>query len=145
MDGVSSAASILQLVQLATQVTGALNQYVVSVRDAESSRRQLADHIALMITAATAVEKILRKPPLSSRSPEQQALLNLWSKVDGPPMQCRKVLVDLLSWIETSSNRRMYWIERLKWPMKESKVNAAIRAFEEHMPYFRDVLSIDTL
>ncbi|KAF9232179.1 hypothetical protein BU15DRAFT_81523 [Melanogaster broomeanus] len=144
MDGLSAAATILQLLQVAAQVSTALSQYVAAVKGAESSRSRLVDQITLITAAAKAVGSVLQNPP-SSRTPEQQALVMEWFKRDGSAARCERKLEDLLSWLhdEVNSNKPTRWVKRLMWPMEENRIHAAIRAFEGHMPYFRDVLSID--
>ncbi|KAF9232181.1 hypothetical protein BU15DRAFT_81525 [Melanogaster broomeanus] len=141
MDGLSAAATIPQLLQVAAQV----GQYVAAVKDAESSRSKLVDQITLITTAAKAVGSVLQNPP-SSRTPEQQALLEEWFRREGSAARCKKTLEDLLSWLrnEVTSSKPTRWVKRLIWPVKENKIRAAIRTFEGHMPYFRDVLMIDT-
>ncbi|KAF9235441.1 hypothetical protein BU15DRAFT_77937 [Melanogaster broomeanus] len=145
MNGLSAAATILQLLQVAAQVSTALGQYVAAVKDAESSRSRLVDQITLMTTAAKAVGSVLQNPP-SSRTPEQQALLKEWFRTEGSAARCEKRLEDLLSWLhnEVNSKKPVQWVRRFIWPVKENRIHAAIRAFEGHMPYFRDILSIDT-
>ncbi|KAF9231976.1 hypothetical protein BU15DRAFT_81761 [Melanogaster broomeanus] len=145
MDGLSAAATVLQLLQVAAQVSTALGQYAAAVKCAESSRSKLVDQITLMTTAAKAVGSVLQNPP-SSRTPEQQALLMVWFRRDGSAARCKKKLEDLLSSLhnDVNSKKSTRWVKRLIWPVKENRIHAAIRAFEGHMPYFRDILSIDT-
>ncbi|KAF9232068.1 hypothetical protein BU15DRAFT_67789 [Melanogaster broomeanus] len=145
MDGLSAAATVLQLLQVAAQVSTAVGQYVAAVKCAESSRSKLLDQITLMTTAAKAVGSVLQNPP-SSRTPEQQALLMEWFRREGSAARCKKTLEDLLGWLhsEVDSKKHTRWVKRLMWPVEENKIHAAIRAFEGHMSYFRDILSIDT-
>ncbi|KAF9231122.1 hypothetical protein BU15DRAFT_82807 [Melanogaster broomeanus] len=145
MDELSAAATVLQLLQVAAQVSSACGQYVAAVKDAESSRSKLVDQITLITTAAKAVESVLQNPP-SSRTPEQQALLQEWFRAEGSAARCKKKLEVLLSWLHDEVNRKKPTrrVKRLLWPVKENKIRAAIRTFEGHMPYFRHVLSIDT-
>ncbi|KIJ63611.1 hypothetical protein HYDPIDRAFT_29402 [Hydnomerulius pinastri MD-312] len=146
MDGLSAAATVLQVVQVAAQVTNALGAYVSSVKGADSSRQQLLDQIKLIVAAEKAVASVVQKLPPSSQSQEQQALLAEWFKTDGPPAQCKASLEKLLSWLEAQAinKKPMKWKDRLKWPTKEKKISAAIQAFDRHMPYFHAILSIDT-
>jgi hypothetical protein len=149
MDGISAAASVLGVIQVAAQVTTALGQYVASVRGAEASRKKLIDQITFISNAAKMVESVVQNSPPSLRSPEQEVLLAEWSKSDGPPARCKKALDDLLNWLEgqalVNGTKQMKWTNRFKWPTKEREIIAAIRAFERNMPYFRDVLWINTL
>ncbi|KAF9231048.1 hypothetical protein BU15DRAFT_68666 [Melanogaster broomeanus] len=150
MDGLSAAATVLQLLQVAAQVSSAFGQYVSAMKDAESSRSKLVDQITLITTAAKAVGSVLQNPP-SSRTPEQQALLQEWLSREGSAARCKKELEDLLSWLhdEVNSNKPTQRVKRLLWPVKENKIRAAIRAFEGHMPtsviYYRSTLQFTSM
>lgn len=144
MDGLSSAATVLQVIQVAAQVIAALNQYVLSVKEAESSRRRLVKHITLVVDAATAVKAVLDRSS-TSVDIHDNTLIKQWFDDNGPLSQCKKVLEDLLNWLEASAKARMKWTQRLKWPLKEKKILAAIQAFEKLRPYFQLVLEVDIL
>ncbi|KAF9230652.1 hypothetical protein BU15DRAFT_83361 [Melanogaster broomeanus] len=148
MDGLSAAATVLQLLQVAAQVSCALSQYVAAVKGAESSRSKLIDQITLISAAAKAIESVVKTSSLPSRTPEQQAFLTEWFRPDGSPAQCKKELDDLLSWLHSQAggakNTRFRFVKRLTWPLRENRIHAAIRAIQEHMPYFHYILSIDT-
>ncbi|KAF9233918.1 ankyrin repeat-containing domain protein [Melanogaster broomeanus] len=139
MDGASSAATILQLIQIANQVSAALGEYVLSVKNAQSSCDQLISHIKIIITAASSVKDILE----SSQSSDCDALLTEWFADDGPPAHCMKVFDDLLSGLLANSNGRMRWIEKIKWPLRERKIKAAIQTFDQHTSYFQLCLGVE--
>ncbi|KAF9237304.1 hypothetical protein BU15DRAFT_76025 [Melanogaster broomeanus] len=148
MDGLSAAATVLQLLQVAAQVSCALSQYVATVKGAESSRSKLIDQIMLISAAAKAIESVVQNSSPPSRTPEQQAFLTEWFRHDGSPAQCKKQLDDLLSWLHTQAggakNTRFRFVKRLMWPLRENRIHTTIRAIQEHMPYFHYILLIDT-
>ncbi|KAF9242324.1 hypothetical protein BU15DRAFT_72856 [Melanogaster broomeanus] len=139
MDGASSAATILQLIQIANQVSAALGEYVLSVKNAQSSCNKLINHISIIITAASSVKVILE----SSQSSDCDTLLTEWFADSGPPAHCMKVFDDLLSGLLANSNGCMKWIEKIKWPLRERKIKAAIQTFDQHSSYFQLFLGVD--
>ena len=147
MDGISTAAAVIGLVQAGTQVTIALRRYVSSAKEADSSRARLLDQIKLISAAETTIESIVRNSSPSLRTPGLQALIDEWFKENGPPRTCKRELEELASWLESEREAKKHkkWVKMIAWPTKEDKVQAAIRAFEGYMPYFRDVLAIETL
>ncbi|KIJ04269.1 hypothetical protein PAXINDRAFT_22449 [Paxillus involutus ATCC 200175] len=128
MDGLSAAATVIQLAQVAAQASIALTQYIAAVKGAESSRSKLIDQITLISAAAKA-----------------QALLKEWFKNDGRSAQCEKELKELASWLQgqVGNKKRVGWIRRLVWPVEENKIKTAIRSFEGHVPYFNAIVSVD--
>ncbi|KAF9238216.1 hypothetical protein BU15DRAFT_75377 [Melanogaster broomeanus] len=146
MDVLAAAATVIQLLQVAAQVSTALGKYVASVNGAESSRSKLIDQITLISAAAKAIESVVLKSPPMSRTPEQQTLLTEWFRSDGSPAQCKKELDDLLIWLnsETGGKKRTRFVKRLMWPLKENRIQTAVRVIQEHIPYLDYILSIDT-
>ncbi|KIJ09034.1 hypothetical protein PAXINDRAFT_17873 [Paxillus involutus ATCC 200175] len=145
MDGLSAAATVIQLAQVAAQASIALTQYIAAVKGAESSRSKLIDQITLISAAAKAVESVMQNYPPSLRTPEQQALLKEWFRNDGRSAQCEKELKELASWLQgqVGNKKRVGWIRRLVWPVEENKIKTAIRSFEGHVPYFNAIVSVD--
>ncbi|KAF8842835.1 hypothetical protein BDN67DRAFT_313586 [Paxillus ammoniavirescens] len=141
MDGASSAATVLQLIQVATQVSAALGQYVVSVKNAQASCDKLIKHISIIISAATSAKDILDTSQ-SSHSSGCDTLLTEWFADNGHPAQCMKEFDDLLSLLTTNSNGGMKWSAKLMWPLKERKIKAAIKTFDQHSAYFQLFLSV---
>ncbi|KIJ63606.1 hypothetical protein HYDPIDRAFT_168417 [Hydnomerulius pinastri MD-312] len=97
MDGASSAATILQPIQIAGQVTATTYRYSVSVKDTEASRKCLLNEIALITDVTSYVKGILdnssvyRKDTGNDNYQHLDALLCPWSTEDGPPSQCGSV------------------------------------------------------
>jgi hypothetical protein len=141
MDGASSAATVLQLIQVATQVSAALGQYVVSVKNAQASCDKLIKHISIIISAATSAKDILDSSQ-SSHSSGCDTLLIEWFADNGHPAQCMKEFDDLLDLLTTNSNGGMKWSTKLMWPLKERKIKAAIQTFDQHSAYFQLFLSV---
>lgn len=142
MDGASSAATVLQLIQVATQVSAAFSQYVISVKNAESSRERLANQITI-ITGAAKIMKAILDSSNTRKNSIYDELIKQWFASDGPPTQCMKTFDDLLKCLSASGNGRMKWGERLTWRWKEKKVNSAIQTFEQYSSYFQTFLKID--
>lgn len=147
MDGVSAVAATVGLVEAAAQVTTAPSHYISSVKSVQPARTQLLDQIRLISVAGTAIESVVQDAPHSSRTPELQALIDEWSKADGAPARCKRELEALTIWLEAQVERRMRnrWAKSLVWPVKEDKIRTTVRTLERCIPYFRDILSIDTL
>ncbi|KAF9238214.1 hypothetical protein BU15DRAFT_75375 [Melanogaster broomeanus] len=126
MDVLAAAATVVQLLQVATQVTTALGKYVASIKGAESSRSKLVDQITLISAAAKAIESVvLNSAPLVS-NPRAASLP--YGMVQN----------------QAGGKKRTRFIKRLVWPLRENRIQTAIRVIQEHMPYFNCILSIDT-
>lgn len=147
MDGISAAAAVIGLIQAGTQVITLLGRYISSVKDGDSSRARLLDQIKLISAAETTIESIVRNSSPSLRTPGLRTLIDEWFKENGPPTKCKRELEELANWLENQpeAKRHKKWVKMLSWPTKEKKIQATVRAFEGYMPYFRDVLSIETL
>ncbi|KAF9232190.1 ankyrin repeat-containing domain protein [Melanogaster broomeanus] len=143
----STTATAIQLFQLAVDVSSALRQYIAAVRGAESSCSGLIDQITLISKAARAAQSVLENsPPPSFRTPELQALHTEWFRSDRSPARCKTELEGLLGWLlsQNGASKFKRGLKRLIWPLDEKKIRTAIQTFEGHMPYFRDMLSIET-
>ncbi|KAF9234572.1 hypothetical protein BU15DRAFT_65568 [Melanogaster broomeanus] len=143
----STAATAIQLLQVAKDVSNGLRHYVDAIRGAESTCSELIDHITLISKAAQAAKSVLENsPPPPFRTPELQALHTEWFRSDGSPARCKRDLERLLGWLlsQPGGNEFTRGVKRLIWPAKEKKIRAEIQALEGHLPYFRDMLSIDT-
>ncbi|KAF9230831.1 hypothetical protein BU15DRAFT_83131 [Melanogaster broomeanus] len=141
----STTATAIELVQVATDVFNALHQYIAAVIGAESSYSELIDQITLISKAAQAAKSVLENSPPSFRTPEQQALHTEWFRNDGSPARCKKELEDLLSWLCSQTGGKIFTrgIKKFFWPVKEKRIRAAIPALDGHMPYFHIMLSLD--
>ncbi|KAF9242326.1 Sec8 exocyst complex component-specific domain-containing protein [Melanogaster broomeanus] len=117
MDGASSAATILQLIEVANKLYGLVD----SVINAQSSRDKLIKHIKIIITAASSVKEILE----SSQSSDCDTLRTEWLADDGPPAHCMKVFNDLLL------------------ALRERKIKAAIQTFDQYRSYFQQFLGVE--
>lgn len=61
---------------------------------------KLLEQMRLITSTDTAIENIMQNSLHSLRTPEQQILIDVWFRDDGPPEKCKAELEELLRWLE---------------------------------------------
>ncbi|KAF9231979.1 hypothetical protein BU15DRAFT_81765 [Melanogaster broomeanus] len=140
----SSSVTATRLVQIAADVSNALRRYMAAMRGAESSYLALIDRIMLISMATQAAQSVLETShSLEFGTKEQKALHTEWFRSDGSPVRCEKALEGFLSWLLSQAGGKQV-TSGIKRLIIQKRVRAAIQTIEGHMPYFREMLSIDT-
>jgi hypothetical protein len=149
MDGVSSAAAILPLVQLAGKLAIVVGQYASSVKNAENSRQRLLQELfaigGIMNTVKTLVDNSSSASNTSRTSPRVENLSSLFS-ADGPLVPLQDTLTALLDELNKDITQQTKFgpVKRLVWPFKEKRINNFITSLERYKSLLTLAFSTDT-
>ncbi|KAF9233313.1 hypothetical protein BU15DRAFT_80246 [Melanogaster broomeanus] len=134
MDGASAAATILQLVETGISVSRAVYQYGVSVKNAKKSCQRLIEEIQLINTLAIAAEESVGK---LSTSAAPASFCRCWIDSQSPAMRYKSELDKFKKKVEQGQDvcwaKSFVW--QLRWPSKESEIEAAIESFEGYIKH----------
>lgn len=137
MDGLSSAASIIAIIQLTGSIVNICRGYIQEVKDARD------DIITLQQTVAglEAILQKLKEIPHDSR----ERKLSTSSLVDNIS-DCFSCLEALEEKIDLGRGKRMMkrlGIRALKWPLKRKEVDRIITNLERYKSFFTLSLQVD--
>ncbi|KAG0691812.1 hypothetical protein DFH29DRAFT_1010121 [Suillus ampliporus] len=138
MDPITSGLTILQVVQTIAQASALLYGYAASVRDADSSCRDLLDVLSSIGGVLTTVMEIEMDTSLPDNL--RGALSRLMAK-DGPIAKLQVELKNLLP--NEQGSRKMGMIDKLKWLFEEKEVAAIVDKLKEHHRDITAILEID--
>jgi ankyrin repeat domain-containing protein 50 len=145
MDGLSSAASVIAVLQIAKSIGSALKDYYEGVRDAREDIQKLYD-------AVKSLESILNNIGDIINRRDGQHMLNsgLFTDALGPLQQCKAELKKLRLDLETSPKAKGQRslgraIQILTWPFKKSDVEKAMVAIERHKSSLVLEVGLETL
>ncbi|KAG9317126.1 hypothetical protein JVU11DRAFT_1318 [Chiua virens] len=108
-----------------------------------SAPGKLREQIELMSAADRALQAIIEQDP-SPRNPEVQRPIDEWNEEAGSPVECKRQLGVLLSFLGGEGEVKMREVlERLdfEWPYKDHKIAATTQTLQGYMPYFYSVLA----
>jgi hypothetical protein len=132
MDGLSGAASVIAVLQIAQSIGSALKDYYEGVRDAREDIQKLYDTIKSLESILTSTREIINRR-------DGQHMLNsgLFTDPSGPLQHCQAELEKLRLELETSPKTKGQRslgraIQILTWPFKKSDVEKAVVAIERH-------------
>lgn len=129
MDGLSAAASIIAVIQIAQDVGSGLKDYYECVRDAR-------DDIQKLYRAIKSLEAILKSIQELLNLPSSQDLLceTLFTDQAGPLKQCQEELERLESELWSSGNpgKVRKAIQSLLWPFKKNDVEKRVTMLERY-------------
>jgi hypothetical protein len=149
MDGVSSAAAIVPLAQLAGQLVIVVGQYASSVKNAESSRQRLLQELfaigGIMNTVKTLVDNSSSASNPSRTSSRVKHLSSLFS-ADGPLVPLQDTLTTLLDELNKDITQQTKFgsVKKLVWPFKEKTINNFITSLERYKSILTLAFSTDT-
>lgn len=137
MDGISSAASILAVCQLAQAVSSTLKDYYESVRDARKDIQQVYQATQSLKATLDILDK------LSAGRNSNFLSSDLFKDPCGVLQQCFKELWDLKEKLPSKGNAGTR--QKLKWPFQKSEINKAVEAIEKHKSTLNLQIGLDNL
>jgi hypothetical protein len=138
MDGLSSVASVIAVIQLTGSIVKTCGRYIQEVKDAR-------DDIITLQRTVVGLEGVLQKlkeliqDPRGAKLPTSSSLVNNIS-------DCLSHLVALEEKIDLGRGRRMMkrlGIRALKWPLKRTEVDRIINNLEGYKLSFTLSLQVD--
>ncbi|KAF9233735.1 hypothetical protein BU15DRAFT_79803 [Melanogaster broomeanus] len=147
MDGLSAAVTILEIIKTGISTAIALQQYGVSVKNAEKSLQKLTDEINMINNIANLAEEFVRKLDKKTAPAD---FCRCWIAEKSPAMGYKKTLDELMKTLSHNHGRSagMGILGRLKWPLIEPQIKGAIESFERYIPYLQlslEWINTDTL
>lgn len=140
MDGVSAAASVIAVAQIAWQVLDQCQTYYKEVKGARKDILHLQNEVALL---GDILETL--SDDTDPANPSSMALL---IKEDGPLQQCREALQDLNSKLkpgEGENKMRQFGVRALKWPFSSKDVEKLLKVIIRHKDTFNLALTGDNM
>jgi hypothetical protein len=142
MDGLSGAASVVAIIQIAQILGSALKDYYDSVRDARDDIRKLYNSVKSLEAILLAIHDVLNRQP-------QSTLLRSALFVDpaGPLRQSELDLTNLKSDLNAESKPTRFGnaARALTWPFKKKDVEKIVVRLERHKSSLDLEIGVETL
>ncbi|KAI9817415.1 MAG: hypothetical protein M1827_001024 [Pycnora praestabilis] len=138
MDGLSGAASIIAVVEIALQVTSACQEYYNSARDSRKSIRALSDGVTSLSDVLLNLEAIIESP-----GGEKLAMTGTLTKPNGPLQACYQDLEAILKKLDIKPGKLYAVRKKLTWPFEEKDVSKLVANVERHKSTIGLGLSVD--
>ncbi|OQE36875.1 hypothetical protein PENCOP_c011G00746 [Penicillium coprophilum] len=138
MDGLSSAASVIAVVQLAGSIVKLCGSYIQGVRVARDDISELKQAVTSLLGVLQQLEVLLQGPHISKRFISQT--------LEGPITECCSSLAALEVTIDPGrgdSFMRKFGLRAWKWPLKRIEVDKIIQDIERYKSFFTLSLTID--
>jgi hypothetical protein len=142
MDGLSAAATIIPVAQVAWQAYGLCQEYYSEVKDARKDIQNLNQEVTSLAVVLTSVSDLAQDEDAASFSN-----VSLLTKKGGPVDQCRDLLDDLIKNLDTregDSKMRKFGMRALKWPFRNKDIDKLITTVGKHKATFNMALAADT-
>ncbi|KAL2047254.1 hypothetical protein N7G274_001273 [Stereocaulon virgatum] len=137
MDGLSAAASVISVVDIAAKVYSLCQNYILGVRHARQDILRLSTEVWAFREIVERVEELVQSPGALKLS--TLALLD----ANGPMKQCAQQLSVVLEKLEPNEDMQRTGWRALKWPLKSEKVDQIIHDLERYKSTFSLALSTD--
>jgi hypothetical protein len=138
MDGLSSAASVVAIIQLAGSVVKLSGGYIQEVKDARDEIFELQRTVADLAGVLQQLKVLLQGP--------HGAKLSSSHTLNGPLTQCHLTLSSLEAIIDPGKGKRAMkklGFRALKWPLDRIEVKKIIENLERYKSSFTLSLAID--
>ena len=140
MDGLSTAASVVALIQISAQVFDLCRNYYLNVKDARKDIERLRNEV-------NSLQDVLVKVIDLTEAPESASLqtLNIINQEDGPLAQCQLELSALLAKLDPGyrSSKMKLALRSLKWPLQSNEVDKFLLAIGRYKASFILALATD--
>jgi hypothetical protein len=145
MDGVSAAASVIAVIQIAQQIFTICHTYYLEARDARRDIQLLSDEVASLKDVLTNLKDLGD----TSTSAELSSL-KLLNQPNGPLDCCRTELEALIAKLEPGTRMgdikmKQFGLKALKWPFSSRDVHKVIAVIERNKTFFNLAISSDQM
>jgi len=138
MDGLSSAATVIAVIQLADRILAICGKYATAVKDAKKDVEHLSQEVKSVTEVLKKLDELLSGPNGAKLSASQEL---------------RKALTDCVSELEALEDRlglgngrkimRRFGLRALKWPFEREEVEKVIKNLERCKQLFTLALQAD--
>jgi len=137
MEGLSTAAGIIAVLQISDQVISACYQYYRRVKSAKKDILEVVDIVGGLKTTLENLGLLIGDPP----DPQLAHL----SRLDGPLKSCQSALQSISTKLALPANVNVSLVKQLTWPWKEKEVGKVLSVIEKQKTIFILALGADTL
>jgi ankyrin repeat domain-containing protein 50 len=139
MDGVSTAASVIAVIQISSQVFDFCRTYYLNVKDARNDIRRLRNEITSPQDVLVSVVDLA-----NVRSSTSMHTLDLVNKEGGPLEQCQLELTALAARLSPNESSTLKLALRtMKWPLSSKEVDRTLAAIGRYKSSFILALTTD--
>lgn len=142
MDGLSAAASVIAVLEVASKLAPAIYKYITAVKNAYPRCQALLDELGAIRGLLDNASSLL--DALSQDSITETALERLHA--DGSPLiTCKKSLEDMIVRFTPMTTRRMGIVQRLRYSITEPEIRSFIAELTRQKQNLTVALSVDSL
>jgi hypothetical protein len=141
MDGVTTAATIITVIQISQQVFSLCKEYFLAVKDAREDIQRLSDEVTALHDILKNVEDLATSPSVATLS-----TLMLLRRPDGPVEQCLRELKRLEVKLDPGHGQdrmKRLGLRALKWPLSGKDVDKTLSVMERQKALFNLALTAD--
>ena len=143
MDGLSGAASIIAVIDIAAKIFEICQTYVLAVKEARKDIQRLRDGVTSLQDVLTDVKDLAEDSSSSKRS-----AFSRLNQYNGPVQQCERDLRRLMAQLELGegeSRMRQFGLRALKWPFSTKDIDKRLQVINDHKATFTLALISDNL
>lgn len=142
MDGLSSAASVIAVIELSAKVASLCFQYLNEVKNAKSEIERLQGVLDNLNIVLEGARRLLQ----SSNGTRLRTSQKLCAAFDGCSVQLTRLQTRLARKLNAGATRRVmshFGIHALKWPFESKDINGIIAMLEQYQDLISAALTID--
>lgn len=141
MDGLSTAASIIAVIQIAGQVIDLCHTYYSEVKDARTDIERLRGEMTSLQDVLSKLRDLAKAPGSTDLS-----IFSLLNQPDGPVQRCLTDSIALVAKLNPGQGKgkmRQFGLRALKWPFSSKEIDKAITSIGRHKATFNLALAAD--
>ncbi|KAH0534139.1 hypothetical protein FGG08_007265 [Glutinoglossum americanum] len=139
MDGLSVAASVVAVIQLATKVGSACQQYYFCAKGARREIQRIVDGVASLTDILDNLKDLVESP-----GGARLAASGLLTEADGPLQKCYSKLTAIQNKLDAPPGGKWKTLGKsLVWPFQEKEVSKIIAGIEKHKQDLGLALAVD--
>jgi hypothetical protein len=138
MDGVSSGASVIAVIEVSAKVIALCSQYIAAVKNAKKEIECIQKKVSDIKHIAEGIKKLLNGPHKAQLSTTH----GLFESLD----QCLQQLQQLREQLEPGTTRKVmsrFGFRALKWPFNSKQVENTLSSLEVYERSFTLALQVD--
>jgi hypothetical protein len=138
MDGLSSAASVIAVIDMSAKITALCFQYSIAVKDAKNDIERIEKKVGDIKRVLKSIKKLLDGP--------HKARLSTTYGLSKSLKQCLRELQELQKELKPGKTRKTmsrFGVRALKWPFTSKQVERIISSMEGYEQTFTLALQVD--
>jgi hypothetical protein len=143
MDGISLAASIIAVIQIATAVTTQAYKYGQCVKNAKEDIEKISGRLEDVSNTLNKLKDLADRATQSGKSLDNWPTLVSLASNGGPLTKCREAMTSTLNELAPVDGWAKQRLERGLWPLKKKKVQKCLDDIEDQKKVFIEALSVE--